>query len=147
MTRIDFYILPDSELTARYQFCCKLISKTFKMNHRILVLCENEDAVNTLNDMLWTFKSSAFIPHSVLNADQDNADADIVLMAGDSLGEPPAQHHDLLINMAGIIPAWFSHFERVSEIVVQQAQVLETTRANYRQFADKNYPLHRHDMR
>ena len=149
MTRIDFYILPDDELSARHLFCCKLIAKTFKMGHRIVLLCTDDDTAQIMDDMLWGFKEQAFLPHVNLAKQEGEAsqtDDDIVIISASSGQTTPDNHHDLLINLAAEIPPWFSRFERVSEIVVQTDAVLASARANYRHFTEKNYPLHRHDM-
>lgn len=152
MTRIDFYILPDDELNARHDFCCKLIAKTFKMGHRIVLLCQDDSQAQVMDALLWSFKDISFLPHTNLCAKKGDQTAmiasdNIVIISNESQDNAPEDHHDLLINLAGEIPAWFSRFERVSEIVVQTQQVLEHTRTNYRQYTAKNYPLHRHDMR
>lgn len=143
MTRIDFYIRPEAELSARLQFACKLIQKTYKLGHRIYIICATEEQMRTLDDLLWSFKEQSFVPHKTGN---EHADSDILLVIDDG-AEPPSEHHDLLLNLSAEIPPWFSRFERVAEIVVQDDSVLDATRANYRQYSDKNYPLHRHDMR
>ena len=146
MTRIDFYILPDSELNARYQFACKLVQKTFKMGHRIVIICEDEHAATKMDELLWSYQDTAFLPHKNLTELSDKDSDDIVIIHS-GLENAPADHHDLLINIAAEIPAWFSRFERVSEVVVQTENVLNATRNNYKHYAERGYPLHRHDMR
>lgn len=141
MTRIDFYILKDTELSARYLFACKLIQKTIKLGHRIYVHCADESQSSEFSQLLWSFKDSSFIPNDLQASDDRSSD----VLIGSS--PPPHDHHDLLLNLDGVIPSCFSRFERVAEIVVQNADVLAATRSNYRLYVDKNYPLHRHDMR
>ena len=151
MTRVDFYILAGDELNDRHQFCCKLIAKTFKMGHRIILLCQDDAEAQLMDDLLWSYKDSSFLPHQNLSSSQvtqsHEENEDIIILSSSSHDNAPLDHHDLLINMAAEIPAWFSRFERVSEIVVQTKAVLDSTRANYRFYTEKNYPLHRHDMR
>ncbi len=148
MTRIDFYILPDSELHARYLFACKLIQKTFKMGHKIVLLCDNEKTLNTMDELLWQFCEHSFLPHKTFSDDQaDDLSSNILLITNNDMDRLEHHYHDLLINLSGPIHPCFSRFERVSEIVIQEPQVLLDTRANYQFYAERNYPLNRHDMR
>lgn len=141
MTRVDFYILDEQSPQQRQDFACRLIQKTARLGHRIYVHCDSADEAHALDHSLWAFQPHSFIPHRLLQ--QDNSDNPIEIGYGDN----PGSHHDLLINLSLTIPAFFSRFERVAEIVTQDAAVLDATRTSYRFYASKNYPLHRHDLR
>jgi len=51
------------------------------------------------------------------------------------------------VNLGGTLPSWFSHFDHLVEIVVQESAVLETTRANWKQLKFDGYPITQHDLR
>jgi DNA polymerase-3 subunit chi len=51
------------------------------------------------------------------------------------------------VNLGGTLTSWFSHFDHLVEIVVQEAAVLETTRANWKQLKFDGYPITQHDLR
>lgn len=143
MTRVDFYILPDETAEDRQAFACKLIQKTSKMGHRIYIHCDSEADAHAMDKLLWSFQETSFIPHRLLQSEDNDNDSLIDI----GFGESPGNHHDLLINLTQSVPNFFSRFERVAEIVVQAPEVLTATRDSYRFYANKNYPLHRHDLR
>ncbi len=147
MTRVDFYILPEKELSALQTFACKLIQKTSRLGHKIYVHCPNEQSCQQLDKLLWSFQAHSFIPHKIFG--QSGAECNIEIGFGDGSGtsNEPGNHHDLLINLSASIPVFFSRFERVAEIVIQEPAILDASRNNYRFYANKNYPLHRHDLR
>jgi DNA polymerase-3 subunit chi len=55
-------------------------------------------------------------------------------------------HQDVLVNLSGTIPSFFSRFDRVAEIVPEVESTRESARENYRQYKSKGYPLHYHKL-
>ena len=41
MTKVDFYILPSADPSARLDFACKLTEKAWRMGHRIYLHCSD----------------------------------------------------------------------------------------------------------
>ena len=41
MTKVDFYILPSADPSARLDFACKLTDKAWRMGHRIYLHCSD----------------------------------------------------------------------------------------------------------
>ena len=149
MTRIDFYILPDSQQQARLLFICRLVEKAYKQKHRVYIHCENETSSQAIDELLWSYRPESFIPHQRL--DDNTAPAPIAIghgaSSGDSAISPPGDHHDVLINLSSDIPDFFSRFQRCVEVVVQLPTVLETTRRHFSFYRERGYPLHSHDLR
>lgn len=143
MTRIDFYVLKDEALAARQAFACKLVQKTRQLGHSIYIHCASESDALAMDKLLWSFQDTSFLPHRIINSGGAECPIEIGFSnAADAAGN----HHDLLINLGYGVPAFFPRFERMAEIVVQDTKVLEATRANYRHYAQKHYPLHKHDL-
>lgn len=141
MTRVDFYLLPEQGPDARQAFVCRLLQKTIKLGHRVYIHCEHEKQARELDSHLWQFQAHSFLPHKLIT----EAGAPCPIEIG--FGDDPGPHDDLLINLADNIPPFFSRFQRVSEVVTQDEHTLQMSRKNYRYYQDRNYPLHRHDMR
>lgn len=144
MTRIDFYILKEAELAARQAFACRLVQKTRQLGHQIYIHCHDEASAIAMDKLLWSFQDNSFLPHRMING--GGAECPVEIGFSDD-ANAPGEHHDLLINLGLAVPAFFSRFERMAEIVVQENTVLEATRSNYRYYSQKHYPLHRHDLR
>ena len=143
MTRIDFYVLKEDSLVARQTFACKLVQKAHLLNHQIYIHCANEADAVSMDKLLWSFSDTSFLPHRVMNS--GGAECSIEIGFHDDINAPDS-HHDLLINLAYGVPPFFSRFERMAEIVVQEPNVLTATRANYRFYNQKHYPLHKHNL-
>lgn len=144
MTRIDFYVLSSSTLAKRLEFCCKLIEKAYKNRLSVCVYHSNISVLESLDEMLWAFKSESFIPHKIANS-TSNTDNSLTVYLSDQT--PPEKVNDYLINLDNDIPNFFSHFERLSEIVTQDQETTLATREHFKQYRSKGYPLTTHDLR
>lgn len=142
MTQVDFYILPDSKTAARQHFVCRLVEKIQGLGQSVCVATENEEQTRGLDDMLWAYNPTSFIPHSACTGSNDHS-AQVWLSHGGDFGE----HHNVLINLRNQLPEHFSRFERLSEVVIQDDAVLKSSRESYRFYQERGYPIRNHDMR
>ena len=60
--------------------------------------------------------------------------------------QDPGKHTDLLINLQLDIPAFFSRFARVAEVVTQDATSLQALRSSWRFYQERGYQLEKHDL-
>jgi DNA polymerase-3 subunit chi len=141
MTRIDFYVLKDDSTEARLLFVCRLVDKAVRQGNRVFINVADWAVAELLDDLLWSFRPESFIPHALANSDEAG-DVPVVLSAG----VDRVDHHDLLINLASDIPAFFSRFQRLAEVVVQLDPVLESTRQHYGFFKERGYPIETHKL-
>ena len=140
MTRVDFYILPEAAEEDRFQFACRLVEKAARQGHRIYLHTRDSAAAQLLDEQLWAFRPDSFVPHQLLD-DKQQAQIEI------GCDTDPQHQHDLLVNLDHEVPLFFSRFERVAEIVVQDDEVIQATRKHYAFYKERGYPLHNHDMR
>jgi DNA polymerase-3 subunit chi len=111
MTRVDFYVLPEAAGN-RLPFACRLTEKAFRRGHRVYLHLDNPAQAQRVDDLLWTFRQSGFLPHERLEAD---GDCQAPILIG-YRPEPPA-HCDLLINLSRSVPPFCARFQRVAELV------------------------------
>jgi DNA polymerase-3 subunit chi len=143
MTRIHFYLLPDASTEARDYYACQMTEEAFRLGRRVLIHTGDEAHSLRLDALLWRFRDSSFIPHSIQGCSDAQASPAVEIGHGSDAGA----QHDLLINLATAVPAFFSRFEQVNEIVVEQEQAKEQSRERYRFYLDRGYPLEHHRIR
>jgi DNA polymerase III subunit chi len=137
MTQIDFHILQDSSVTARWLYTCRFIEKVERLGHSILVVVDTQEEAQELDDLLWSFKPESFIAHQIIGGDEE-AKVEITFTAN------AGEHHDVLINLSSQIPEYFSRFARTVEIVIQAPTILENTREHYKFYKQRGYPISQH---
>jgi DNA polymerase-3 subunit chi len=144
MTRIDFYILQDSTSDARWHFACRLIDKALHSGLNILVITDSLEEAQHIDDLLWSFKPESFIPHALFDPQTSAVhmqSAPVIIATIALLEHQLEHHHGLLINLGQQIPPWFSRFERLSEIVIQEPTVLKNTREHFSFYRERGYPI------
>ena len=141
MTRIDFYLLADAPSGSQELAACKLANKAFNLGHRIYILTRGPEESGRLDQLLWTFSASSFVPHG-LNSGQGSANVPVLI--GDH--EPPAGYDDVLISLAERVPEWFSRFQRVAEIVGSTETEKSLARERFRFYRDRGYELLTHNL-
>lgn len=153
MTRVDFYILPEGDIDSRHRFACRLVEKAFRLGHSIYIHSDDDAQANAMDQLLWSFRDSSFIPHRLIHGAESAASEGVIVHIGYPTPNgvhsalPGVESHGLLVNLSSEVPDCFSRFERVSEIVVQHPQVQQATRSNFRYYRDRGYELQTHDLR
>ena len=138
--RIDFYKLNSQNSTSINRFCCQLADKVVRMGNPVFVMTKNETETRLLDDMMWTFSDSSFLPHATQG---DIEDADAAVIIGHSA---PASSGYLLINLSDELPENIQNYERIAEIINEAPQNLNGGRARYSAYKKDAYPLHYHEI-
>ena len=137
MTRIDFYILPDVDVDAKFRFACRLAHRAIADGGTAHVRTESPEATAVLDALMWSYPEGRFLPHA---ADAEDREA-LVRIGHD---EPPPDAEELLINLGLDVPPQFDRFRRVLEVVAGPERV--AGRARYSQYRQRGYPLHHHQL-
>jgi DNA polymerase-3 subunit chi len=141
MTEIDFYILKDKAPQGGMQFTCRLAEKIFKDGHQVYINTASEQQLRQLDDLLWSFRQGSFLPHAVYKS---NAPETTPILLGHAT--EPDGPSDVLVNLAEDIPAFFSRFSRVTELVSGDDAQRDAARTRYRFYKDRGYTVRSHQL-
>ena len=136
MTRIDFYILSDVDDLAKRRFACRLAQRALQAGQRVHVRAAAADA-DDIDELMWDYPPDGFLPHAPV-AEME--------MEPITIGTAQQQPNEtqVLINLAPDIPAFFTDFKRVSEVVL--ASERSAGRDKYRRYRERGYPLFHHEL-
>lgn len=141
MTEVAFHFnAPD-----KIHHACRLLRKACAASAKVVVV-GSEDVLNALDAALWTFSPTAFVPHC--RSDADTAllqNSPVVLMAAEQLSQN-LPHHQVLLNLGADLVAGFESFEKVIEVVTHDDQDKSLARLRWKHYADRGYPMVRHDL-
>jgi len=151
MTKVDFYLLSSADSDARLAVVCKLIDKATTRGQKVFVHSDDVELLHSLDEFLWHFRPDRFIAHRLVSDTHSVSDSAPIRRC-DPL-EPvtlsrsdPTQNDAVFINLASVVPAFFSRFERTLEVVNQQESVRQTGRIRYRYYQERGYPLQHHNL-
>ena len=135
MTRIDFYQVTGDER----MFTCRLIDMVYRRGHLVYVHTLDAGQAGALDDYLWVFREDAFVPHALQS---QKLDVPIKIGFGDGLDD----HQDVMINLSGSVPSFFSRFDRVAEVAPANENDRGATRRNYVYYKSRGYALNYHEI-
>lgn len=124
MTRVDFH----SQVNDKIHYTCRLIRKARAANCQILVLSQDPQQAQALDQALWDFSASDFLPHVML----DNPLAPQTPILITTALQTTLPHHDLLINLSQHLPDDFQQFNRVIEVISQHEDDAASGRQRFR---------------
>ena len=136
MTQVNFYTLPGSEVQSRLLFVCRLTEKAYSLGHRIHIQTESNQQSKLLDDLLWQYAPSSFIPHEALDGSNDNL---VPVSLGTTL--EGATHADVLINLGKQASQHGDQFSRINEVISADPESLEQGRNRYRDYKQKDYQI------
>jgi DNA polymerase III subunit chi len=132
MTKVDFYTgSPDKLRTA-----CQLSHKAMQNGVRTVISVPDAATTDALDKLLWHYPATAFIPHC--RSDAEEAEQMPVVL---NLGGEKFPHHDLLISLHTECVPFLSRFERVIEIISNDAEDSRMGRERFKFYRDRGYEL------
>lgn len=83
VSAVTFYLLAAQTLPGVHYFICRLVEKIYTLGHHVLLLTENKSQATLLDQLLWTYQDTQFLPHiQVEGSPQLCAHTPILLTAG-----------------------------------------------------------------
>jgi len=137
MTKVDFYTGSSDKLRT----VCQLSHKAMQNGVRVILSTPDSATNDALDRLLWQFPATAFIPHSRSDA-ADAAQSPVVV----DLGSEKFPHHELLISLHNECMPFFSRFERVIEIIGNDAEDSRLGRLRFKFYRDRGYELRHIDL-
>ena len=137
MTKVDFY----TGSTDKLHTACQLSHKAMQNGVRVVLSTLDAATADALDKLLWHFPATAFVPHCRSDA-EDAAQWPVVLNSGND----SFPHYDLLISLHDECVSFFSRFERVIEIVGQDAEDSRLGRERFKFYRDRGYELSHTDL-
>ena len=140
MPRIDFYLLAGVDPRDRRVYACRLAEKAWRQGYRVYVRAAAEAETSLLDDLLWTFRQGSFVPHET----HPGASPETPILIGH--GPAPENFGEVLVNLAADVPSDYGRFERVAEIIDQNADIKRDGRTRFRFYQDHGHEVQTHDL-
>jgi DNA polymerase-3 subunit chi len=144
MTQIDFYVLQSQSDDERYRLASRIAEKAALRSQQVFIHTDELDQARRLDEILWTFSQSSFLPHRILGAgDGPDLPEPVVIGYG---SEPVGDRWHVMINLSESVPEFFSRYERVAEVVDADAIRRDHGRRRYRFYRERGYELNTHKI-
>ena len=138
MTQIDFF----SNAPNRIEYVARLLLKVQQRGQNAVVY-GSAQTLSALSTALW--RSEGFLAHEMMldNNAPLNDVAPFILTACEHEHWP---HHQVLVNLSDAQPSFFAQFERLIEIVPDEAAPKQKARDRWQSYKHTGYTLKHHDI-
>jgi DNA polymerase-3 subunit chi len=140
MPRADFYLIDKPRFRDDpLLLVCELAKKAFESGQHTLILVRSFEQAEQLDEKLWEFDETAFVPHQIAGDDDDEITP--VLIAA-----PDAQAADraLVINLRDDCAPGL--FERVLEVVPAEEDQRAGSRQRWKTYQHAGFEVKKFDM-
>lgn len=138
-TRADFYILQHDSLDAKWLLSCQVAEKALKNGLKTFIQTKDSADAQRLDDLLWSFKDTSFVPHSLLG-DANNL---APILIGENAG---SQRFDAVINVSDTTINNATAYSRIFEIVANNESSAQFARDRFKIYRGHDFELHTHKI-
>ena len=139
--QIDFYVLQEQSPGGRFRLACRITEKAYRLGHRVYVRTGNSDDTNVLDDLLWTFSQSSFVPHQ-LSTENSALKSSVII------GQyPTTDSTDVVISVADEPISDFSAYPRIVEVVGYEEEQKVSGRNRFRYYRHHGVEPNTHQVR
>jgi len=125
----------------KLRVACALSAKAFGQGLKVFVCCPDRETAQRFDRMLWMAPAIGFTPHCA----PGDPLAPVTPVIVDYEGTIPP-HDEVLLNLRGEWPSFFSRFKRLIEIVGLEDSDRADARNRFRYYRDSGYEIRTHDL-
>ena len=140
--RVDFYVSEAAGADVRLRLACRIAEKAYLARQKVVVLLDDAENLRRFDELLWTFGDGSFVPHDSVTSADAPCEAPVAL----TTGPLPADHADVLINLAGAVPPFFDRFARVAEFLDGRPEVRTAGRERFKAYRAKSLEPQTHNV-
>lgn len=151
MTHALFYLMPpetsqdpaiasahgSTAIAQMHLLACRLAQQAYAKQQWVYIHCQNKTAAYEIDELLWQFEPSAFVPHNLKG--EGPITGSPVEIGYDALGPNKSRH--LLINLADQAPTFAVNFGHIIDFVANDDTHKAIARERYRQYRGLNVEL------
>ena len=140
MPRADFYLIAKPRFRDDpLLLVCELARRAFESAQSTLILARSAEQADALDEKLWEFDETAFVPHQIAG-DEDDALCPVLILAP-GVATPDRA---LVINLRDACAPGL--FERVLEVVPADEAQRAGSRERWKTYQAAGFQVSKHDM-
>ena len=144
MPRVDFYVLSGNAPDVKLRIACRLAQKIYTLGKSAYLYAESADQAQRLDNLMWTFDQSSFIPHCIRGLSESEELQAPITIGHESPSESASD--EVLISLLDRVPENVDRFDRIVELVTNEPSDRVTARKRYSYYRDNGFELETHEL-
>jgi DNA polymerase-3 subunit chi len=141
MKQVDFYLISNQVVDAKYKLASRLSNKLTRMQLKALIVTDSLEASKQLNKVMWSYSDTSFVAHDHVPSESPTPSkvhiTEVPSVSTDLLND----NYDVLINLASEVHAFNHHFERIAEIVLPSEESKAAARERFKSYKNEGFEL------
>ena len=137
--RIDFYVLEANATDGRFKLACKIIDRAYRSGYSVYLWTRDNQESGLLDDLLWTFSETSFIPHA-----RKNGNAGFTAPVHIDHHPPQSGAAEIVVSVADQPVEDYSNFVRIAEVVGFDEIEKRSGRSRFKFYRDQGLKLETH---
>lgn len=145
--RSDFYISKTELFSDLASLACRLIEKAYANASSVLVLCNDQSQAQIVDEALWAFKDTAFIPHAITNKTSSSAPIAISTSGEYARDVDSKEPVDILLYMQPELMTQEPEHQRRLILVPNDEHEVNKARQLFKALKQSKAEINHHDLR
>ena len=128
MAKVSFYLFEKSP-ERQVESACRLCRKILRKEAKIWLLCEDSELQQQLDELLWRFDATSFLPHSIEQSAIPQSNAPICISS-----HLPSSAEWIVFNFNNQPLEQVTHFGHIIEIVENNESAKQIGREKYKAY-------------
>ena len=137
--RIDFYVLEVNATDGRFRLACKIIDRAYRSGYSVYLWTRDDQESVLLDDLLWTFSQTSFIPHV-----RNNGKTGLTATVHINHHPPKSGAAEVVVSVADQPVEDYSNFARIAEVVGFDEVEKQSGRSRFKFYRDQGLELETH---
>ncbi|MFA6409486.1 MAG: DNA polymerase III subunit chi [Gammaproteobacteria bacterium] len=133
-----FYLFPEPSIAECLRDVCHLVEKCYLDGKKVFIQSAIPNVLQQLDDLLWTFHDTSFLPHSLFQANEAIAENFSILLGS---GENIPLNQEVLINLCSSTLSCYKQFQQILEIVPDDENIKAAARERYKLYQTEGFKL------
>lgn len=142
MTEIGFHYNAPDKLT----YACRLVRKAVNARGLRVVVVGDAQTLDVVDAALWQLSPVDFVAHCRGDAPSPVVARSAVVLSAEGADAASLPHREMLVNLGLEVPAGFERYQRMIDIVSDEANDRQIGRSRWRHYADRGYSIQPHDF-
>lgn len=138
-----FYLFPENSIAECLRDVSHLVEKCYLTGKKIFIQSPTSTVLQQLDDLLWTFHDTSFLPHSFFQSNEKVAENFAILLGN---GENVPLSHNVLINLSDSTPRFLGQFQQILEIIPDDETSKAAARERYKLYQSQGFQLANHKI-
>ena len=146
MKQVDFYLISNQVADAKYKLASRLSNKLQRFDKKVLVVTANQDSIEVLDRIMWSFSDTSFLAHEQVEADQTSLAKVQITYSKKADPDQLQDGFEVLINLSDEIPVFSHNFDRIAEIVEVDEPSKAAARIRFNAYKQAGFEIKTHSI-